>query len=62
MIDLYRVTCEARACSMLPVDEAALRDGEPAEALAELWRRPPKPPVRASGAEPIAARLAAHGR
>lgn len=24
MIDLYRVTCEARACSMLPVDEAAI--------------------------------------
>lgn len=46
----------------LPVDEAALRDGEPAEALAELWHQPPKPPMRASGAEQIAARLAAHGR
>lgn len=46
----------------LAVDEATLHQGEPGEALTALWRQPPRPPVRAGGAEQIAARLAAHWR
>lgn len=46
----------------LQVEDAALRSGALAGPLAALWPLPEKPPVVPSGAEEIAARLAAHCR
>lgn len=39
MIALYRITCEARACTMLPIDDAAiLAIRAEIERLSEHWR------------------------
>jgi hypothetical protein len=42
------------------VDEAALRSGALGDALQRLWRMPAPPPVQPTGAEEVAALLAAH--
>jgi len=42
MIDLYRVTCEARGCPMLPVDEAGIEAvRERIAELTEAWTAAP---------------------
>ena len=44
------------------VSDSALRSGELADALQALWRQPAKPPVQPTGADDVAALLAAHCR
>jgi hypothetical protein len=46
----------------LEVPDAALRSGELADLLHALWRLPMKPPVQPTGADEVAALLAAHCR
>lgn len=48
--------------SAAEVPAAALRSGDLAGALQALWRQPTKPPVRPTGADEVAALLAAHFR